>query len=497
MTSTPDAAPTGTPASSATAPGPRTVPFTDPGVTLIHGDARTALATLKPDSIDVIITDPPYGLSREPDAAEVLSHWLAGDDYAHPGNGFMGHSWDSFVPGPNVWREAFRVLKPGGHAFVFASPRTADLMTIALRLAGFEVRDSIHWTYGAGFPKSLDVARAFGKAGDEANADRFAGYGTALKPSHEPVIVVRKPLRGTVIANAAAYGTGALNIDACRVTGVDPTEVGEEPAAEADHPAGRFPANTVFTHAADCREVGTTTVKAPVINRFVDGAKPFGGGAGHAFESVRTGDADGNETLAVFDCAPGCPVAELDAQSGILTSGKPGTYRGTPNRSAAYGAESRKAGEAMTGFGDSGGASRFFPKFKYAQKASPDERVTVYVPAGPCVSAGHSPDPHDPATGWAEAASPTAVVCPACGSDWEPYQHPTVKPLDGLTDWLISLGVPPDGTVLDCFAGTGTTGVAAIAEGHPVVLIEQDPVHVAMIHKRVTEPIQTSLFSVA
>jgi DNA modification methylase len=488
---------------------------------LIHGDALTALRLLDDNSIDAICTDPPYGLSDEPDPVEVLTHWLAGDDYTHQGSGFMGKSWDSFVPGPAIWREAFRVLKPGGYALSFSSTRTYDLMTVAMRLAGFEVRDTIHWTFSQGFPKSHNIAAALTKAGRDDLAEEYAGYGTALKPSHELIAVVRKPLTGTYAQTVIEHGTGALNIDGCRVKGVreetsDPSRSGEAtatkryttkgstnfaaaPGPRGGSPDGRFPSNTLLTHSPDCVEVGTITTKAPTINRFTDGAKPFGGGAGHAFETVQTGDANGNETLAVFECVEGCPIRELDEQSGILKSGKPGTYRGTPNNSATYGAESRKAGEAMTGFGDSGGASRFFPRFKYEKKAKGSERVVVWVPAPSCRpaaktgQAGCGPDPHDATTDWQVAASVEPTDCMVCGTPWVAYEHSTVKPPE-LMKWLTRLVTPAGGTVLDLFAGTGTTGVAAVAEGFRPVLVERDPVHVAMIHKRLTEPIQTSLF---
>jgi len=107
-----------------------------------HGDCLETLRGMTESSVDSIVTDPPYGLSKQPDMAEVLRHWLKGDDYVHTGSGFMGKSWDSFVPGPSVWREALRVLKPGGYALVFAGSRTQDLMSISLRLAGFEIRDT-------------------------------------------------------------------------------------------------------------------------------------------------------------------------------------------------------------------------------------------------------------------------------------------------------------------------------------------------------------------
>lgn len=126
-------------------------------------DCRTAMSLMDADSVDSIVTDPPYGLSREPDMAEVMRHWLAGDDYEHGGSGFMGKSWDSFVPGPAVWREAYRILKPGGHLVAFFGTRTYDLGVMALRLAGFEVRDQLAWVFGQGFPKSHDISRKLEK----------------------------------------------------------------------------------------------------------------------------------------------------------------------------------------------------------------------------------------------------------------------------------------------------------------------------------------------
>src|SRR5690625_1789444 len=128
---------------------------------VIHGDCLDVLKELDDNSVDSVVTDPPYGLSKEPDINEVLSKWLAGEEYDHGHGGFMGKSWDSFVPPPSLWREVYRVLKPGGHALVFAGTRTQDLMTISLRMAGFEVRDVIEWLYFSGFPKSHDVSKAF------------------------------------------------------------------------------------------------------------------------------------------------------------------------------------------------------------------------------------------------------------------------------------------------------------------------------------------------
>src|SRR5690625_1645384 len=254
---------------------------------------------MEDNSIDSVCCDPPYGLSKEPDINEVLTKWLAGEEYDHGHGGFMGKEWDSFVPHPDIWREVFRVLKPGGHALVFAGTRTQDLMTISLRLAGFEVRDVIEWIYFSGFPKSHNVSKAFDRrAGAEREvvgtetkarstsgnsalptvggetvyktwdittpatdlAKQWDGWGTALKPAHEPIIMVRKPLHDgrkmTVVDCVEKYGTGAINIDASRIG-----ETGARTNAKSGgydsiyqkygavetviHDRGRFPANCI------------------------------------------------------------------------------------------------------------------------------------------------------------------------------------------------------------------------------------------------------------
>ncbi|MGV0868705.1 DNA methyltransferase [Corynebacterium kalidii] len=234
-----------------------------------HGDCLEVLRSLPDNSVDSVATDPPYGLSNTKPAqvADVLAAWVTGDTEAVPAKkgGFMGKDWDSFVPPPAVWAECLRVLKPGGHMAVFAGARTQDLMGLSIRLAGFEIRDTLGWVYSQGFPKSMDVSKAIestlttGKSnsrslrkteqdGDGAAytltgknngimgetrtyerkqftpasdaAKQWSGWGTALKPAIEPIILARKPLDGTVAANVLAHGVGGLNIDASRV----PTE---------------------------------------------------------------------------------------------------------------------------------------------------------------------------------------------------------------------------------------------------------------------------------
>ena len=220
---------------------------------LINADCFEALKDLADNSIEAVVTDPPYGLGACTPAqvVECLQAWISGKTWKPKGSGFMGKAWDAWVPPPELWREVFRVLKPGGHALVFAGSRTQDLMGISLRLAGFEMRDVIQWLYGSGFPKSHDVSKALDKmAGAErevmetcfnygktqgnkslgdyagvyhktapstAQAKQWGGWGTALKPAYEPALLVRKPLSGTVAQNTLDHWCGGLNIDGCRI----------------------------------------------------------------------------------------------------------------------------------------------------------------------------------------------------------------------------------------------------------------------------------------
>lgn len=216
---------------------------------VITGDCRDVMATLDDNSVDSVVCDPPYEL------------------------GFMGKSWDSsgIAYDASVWSEALRVLKPGGHLIAFGSSRTYHRLASAIEDAGFQIRDQIQWLYGTGFPKSMDVSKAIDKAagaerevicqrkgqtktfnvgatqvvGDRNPvtapatdaAKQWSGWGTALKPAHEPAVLARKPLIGTIAANVLKHGTGALNIDACRV----------------GDPAGRWPANVCHDDSAENR----------------------------------------------------------------------------------------------------------------------------------------------------------------------------------------------------------------------------------------------------
>ena len=245
--------------------------YEDDQTTIHNGDCREILQALPDDSIDAVVTDPPYGLA------------------------FMAKRWDYDVPSIEAWAECLRVLKPGGHLLAFAGTRTQHRMAVRIEDAGFEIRDMIAWVYGSGFPKSLDVSKAIDKAagaerevtgqrmGDVGiqggnfagstrrgvielrdqpatpEAQQWSGWGTALKPALEPITVARKPLCGTVAENVLQYGTGGINVDGCRVEGRERTDYGlansvrtqkntfaaPSETADFDGTKGRWPANLI------------------------------------------------------------------------------------------------------------------------------------------------------------------------------------------------------------------------------------------------------------
>jgi len=397
-------------------------------VTLYHGDALAVLAEMPTASVDAVCTDPPYEL------------------------GFMGRAWDGSGIAYNValWKHCARVLKPGGHLLAFGGTRTWHRLTCAVEDAGFEIRDTISWLYGSGFPKSLDVSKAIDKAaGAERevvgkyvmpadsgagnagkvirsvtaesmfgitagrngtditapatdDARRWAGWGTALKPAHEPIVVARKPLAGTVAQNVLAHGTGGLNVDGCRVEGV-PDSPGTTPTTANGNGV---------THGSMTRAAYTTPAGRWPSNVVLD------------------------EAMA----------AELDRQSGVLTSRE--AIATNPGGVAGY---NGVGGTSLIGYGDTGGASRFFPVFRYEPKAPTHER------------------PRDGAAA-----------------------HPTVKPLD-LMRWLVRLVTPPGGVVLDPFAGSGTTAEACVIEGFRCIAVEREADYLPLIVTRLTKPIQPVL----
>lgn len=408
---------------------------------LHQGDCLEIMRAMPSDSVDSVVTDPPYGLSdhKPEDVAACLVAWLTGKEYKPKKTGFMGRSWDSWVPGPEVWREVFRVLKPGGHVVAFAGSRTHDLMSMAMRLAGFECRDTIMWVYGSGFPKSQNVGKAVGNVPLEALPEhvqtwselkaferQWEGWGTALKPAFEPALLFRKPLaKATVVENVMAYGTGGINVDGCRVdlngdykskANGRPSQTGlpdNYDSAKANQPdtVGRWPANLIH---------------------------------------------DGSEE--VRRCFPDAPGQQGDLKNHA-------NCRQSPN--GIFGGM-RPALDHYARIETDKSAARFF----YCAKASrADRNDGVYSSDVPAVARG-------------------ATMREQEDADWRQRNgnfHPTVKPTD-LMRYLCRLVTPPkrrvtnpDGStafyipvIFDPFFGSGSTGKAAVLEGFEFVGCELD-----------------------
>jgi site-specific DNA-methyltransferase (adenine-specific) len=374
------------------------------------GDCVELMRLLPDHTFDAVVTDPPYGLefmgrdwdklSGQPGYQERGRITDRPDAQVPYGRGGGVNSYQAGVP-MQEWHErwateAKRLLKPGGHLVAFGGTRTHHRLMVGIEDAGLEVRDCLSWLYGQGFPKSKNL-------GD--------GWGTALKPGWEPIVLARRPFRGSVETNVGEWGTGAINIDGCRIDGE----------------SGRWPPNVVLSHLPGCRVVGTRQVPAGTayetdVERqgvtYFQGMRMLG-------REVTYADEGGLETIDAWECELDCPVLALDRQAGQLQSGTGAVKRESAsdtggNRGAALGAESRPAGTPMVEYGDVGGASRFF----YQAKASASER--------------------------------------SAGLDGR-NEHPTVKPIEVMR-WLLRLVCPPGGVVLDPFAGSGTTGCAAMLE---------------------------------
>jgi DNA modification methylase len=416
-------------------------------IDLRHADCSEEIKNLADNSIDSCITDPPYALvsitKRFGKANSAEAQFGKDGAYKRASRGFMGKQWDTgdVAFAPEFWAEVLRVLKPGAHLVAFGGTRTYHRLACAIEDAGFEIRDQIGWLYGSGFPKSHDVSKGIDKAlgfqrskviipssevrnpkvtgagrdgmegatrpwieealkngyheavSDEAVSDEavsWQGWGTALKPAWEPIVLARKPIKGTVATNVLAHGTGAINIGACRIESEKLTgwagaggntwnesNMGLGKDGEARPVDGRFPANIIH-----------------------DGS---------------------DEVLAAFP--------DTGGQSGAINGDEPSSK--TSNVYGAFGSRSTSSPRL-----DSGSAARFF----YSAKADAGDRLES--------------------------------------------KHPTVKPVD-LMAYLCRLITPPGGTVLDPFAGSGSTGMACMREGFNALLIEREAEYVADIRRRI------------
>jgi site-specific DNA-methyltransferase (adenine-specific) len=431
---------------------------------ILKGNCLDTLKTLEDNSVDSIVTDPPYEL------------------------GFMGKSWDNSGIAYNVelWKECLRVLKPGGHLLSFSGSRTYHRMVVAIEDAGFEIRDQIMWIYGSGFPKSLDVSKALdkmagaerevvgtkiasakgikvaeqrtdigaGSFGGEAKeiditapateeAKKWSGWGTALKPAHEPIVVARKPLTGTVASNVLEWGTGALNIDGSRISAN---------SENFDNLKGR-PITKLATRrdGETDEEYKDRVLESPGQQEALAKLKELGRWPANVIH-------DGSEEVL-----EGFPQT-APSKAGGMTS------------RSGEGLEFGMGTAPRTGHDDLGGsAARFF----YCAKASKAERnaglegFEVKQSVGGGGGIGDYLDDVNSASG-------------KFGSEKAPASnfHPTVKPL-ALMRYLVKMVTPPNGVVLDPFLGSGSTAVACVLEGFGWIGCEMTEEYFPIIEARV------------
>lgn len=444
------------------------------------GNNIEILKTFPDNSIDSIVTDPPYGLGKEPNSIEVLKSWITTGYHEVGGKGFMGKEWDSFVPQPIFWKECYRVLKHGGHLLSFAGTRTYDWVVMGLRLSGFEIRDQIAWLYGSGFPKSLDISKAIDKsmgaerevvgkikgAGttgkkDNGNdtfvaknqyedgthditapstdqAKQWQGWGTALKPALEPIVMARKPLDGTVAQNVLKHGVGGINIDECRV--------------ETDDNIGaRYDTSFQEGNSQFVSQTATKSGERISIN------KPEAISLGRFPANVIHDGSD--EVVNLFpNTAP--------SSSGGVSSGR--------NFGQNYEDESVKKLQ-RTGHDDNGGsASRFF----YTAKSSQSERnfgLSGFEEKDkPQLQGANNDKPIDELDDVSKRFRTQATK----------NIHPTVKPID-LMRYLVRLVTPKGGLCLDPFMGSGTTAIACKLEGFNYIGCELEKDYLDIANARV------------
>lgn len=344
------------------------------------GRCEDVLQTLAENSVDAIVTDPPYGLS------------------------FQNQKWDYDVPSVKQWEECLRVLKPGGHLLAFGGSRTYHRMVVNVEDAGFEIRDQILWIYGSGFPKSKNLD------------GEWDGWGTGLKPAHEPIVMARKPFKGNVANNMAIHGTGALNIKACRIPTNDQLKGG---------------AGLLLSHQRD--KTVPKQVYEPAVGRW-------------PANIIHDGSDD------VIECFPDKAGASAPVTGSEPSSASTGQVLGMRKRVGTH------------FHNDEGSAARFF----YCAKVKPrerDEGLEQFISVTAMEMTGGRKE------GSAGLNDPRAGAGRTNGAK---NSHPTIKPI-ALMKYLCRLIASPGSTVLDPWMGSGSTGRAAIEEGFNFIGIELNP----------------------
>jgi site-specific DNA-methyltransferase (adenine-specific) len=484
-------------------------------IKLMLGDNMQSLKELPDNSVDSIVTDPPYALTsikkRFGKEGSAPAQYGSDGAFQRASKGFMGKEWDAEVPTVEFWSEVYRVLKPGGHVLSFGGTRTYHRMAVNIEDAGFEIRDQIMWLYGSGFPKSHNIGKAIDKIqgnkrevlgtkadfsldgakrnpnnhrevgaaakeisheygykqGWEApvtkgNSD-WEGWGTAIKPAVEPICLARKPLSEKSVAeNVLKWGTGGLNIDASRIGSETITTNGygdkgfvAQDGYEPSTHEGRFPANVILE--CICDDVIRGKKGEPFLykgkvynNKELEGDRSVDFMKGSKAEAPNNYNDKGD-----IHTNPMCPCYILNQQSGVSKSVGPVEYDfdDAPNQNNQT--KLTKNIKSGVHYSDTGGASRFF----YVPKVSKKERDRGL-------------------TGDEKSTRKWNGGMKLTGSGNERKEvgkntHPTVKPINLLT-YLIRLVTPKNGVVMDCFMGSGSTGIAAQLEGFKFIGMEMD-----------------------
>jgi site-specific DNA-methyltransferase (adenine-specific) len=364
---------------------------------ILQGDNRETLKTLADNSIDAIITDPPYGID------------------------FLGKAWDANTGALETYQECLRVLKPGGHILAFSAARTYHHLAVTLEQAGFEIRDQIMWIYSSGFPKSQDV----GKQLDKKNIDNnWAGWGTCLKPAHEPIALARKPMQDSIKDNVLKHGTGALNIDATRIPYENQKDI-----------------DTYLNNKRGPMERGN--------DEDGENIRMFNGETG--FKAVKR-EVTVEQDLPELGRFPSNVIGEIAEEYQ--------KYFYCPKVSRA---------ERHIGF-DPNSKGNIIDSEVFG-------KTPVCLDCGKTRNGSTKHDGCDPANiGFQERRTQRSTEV---GNN-----HPTVKPIE-LMKYLIKLVTPAGGTVLDPFNGSGSTGCAAVALGHEYIGCELDPAYVEISKRRI------------
>jgi DNA modification methylase len=505
---------------------------------LHHADCLDVMRELDEASVDAVVTDPPYGLEFMGKEWDQL--WRRANVGRDSPQGRASRKSPEYVAGlaaqewHHAWvTEVLRLLKPGGHLLAFGGTRTSHRLACAVEDAGFEIRDTICWLYGSGFPKSHNL-----------NGER-KGWGTALKPAHEPIVVARKPLVGTVAQNCLEHGTGALNVDGCRIesvsSGPGSTPEGEKntrrtleggalPRVAYDGTAGRWPANVVLDQEAADEldgQTGDLTSDANPTRRGSDKFRTAYGDFEGQRECERARGVDSGGASRFFftaqrhrmeGCEPATSAAESSSLKGAPVASAPSDAATSASPGAMSSSDSKEPSTSATPSGSSARSGRDTPQTpSSASESSPESQLARPTPSSSHANPAEANEPTDTTTttpsrsksaGSVEAATSedtppnTALGVQALpldsgdelrfrycakasrGERGEGNHHPTVKPI-ALMRWLCRLVTPPGGLILDPFAGSGTTGCAAALEGFRFLGIEREAEYVEIAKARI------------